>query len=72
MSLKIPGNIDDEDSLVSLHQQKHLQQICALVVEQILPPMAHDQFGHKHGDLAVLVGLLLLRMKSITGARTKR
>src|SRR5271165_682448 len=60
MPLKIPGNIDDQSSLVALYQQEHLQQVRALVVQQILPPVGHNQLGNQDSDLPVLVVLLLL------------
>ena len=59
-ALEVPGNIDDEDSLIAFDEQHELEQVGALVVEEILPPVLDDQFGHEDGDLAVLVGLLLL------------
>src|SRR5580658_4575151 len=60
MPFEIPGNIDDQSSLIALDQQHDLQQVRALVVEQILPPVGHDQLGNQDGDLPVFVVLLLL------------
>ena len=62
--LQIPGNVDHHDAPVAAHQQNHLQQAGAPVVQQALPPVAHHQLRHQHADL--------VRLDSRSASRSNR
>src|SRR5208283_2019174 len=64
---QVPGDVDDDDALFSLEQEKQLEQLHALVVKEVLPPVADHEFGQKHGDLAV--GVLLLQFQDVVHQR---
>jgi hypothetical protein len=40
---QVPGDVDDDDALFSLEQKKQLEHLHALVVQQVLPPVADDE-----------------------------
>src|SRR5581483_2933423 len=52
-TVQVPGNIDHDDILISLHQQSELQQVCSLIVQQVFIPVLHYQLRHKNGNLPV-------------------
>src|SRR6185437_7445931 len=43
--LEIPGDIDDENTLIPPEEEKKLEQVRPLVVEQIFPPVTNHEFG---------------------------
>jgi hypothetical protein len=55
---EIPGDVDDDDAAVAAEEQEQLEELRALVVEEVLPGVADDQLGDEDGDLAL--GVLLL------------
>src|ERR1700682_5883806 len=48
----VPGDVDEDDALVALQQDEPLQDFGAFVVQGIVIPVALDQLGHDHRDLA--------------------
>lgn len=56
--MKVPGDVDHDDSLVSLDQQNKFQQIRALIVEQVFIPVLYDEFRHEDRNLSVAYLLL--------------
>src|SRR5665213_2162042 len=51
--LEVIWNRRDDGALAE--QELALQEQGALVVQQLAPPRAHDEFRHDHGDEVVLV-----------------
>src|SRR5580692_7606761 len=57
--VQIPGDIDDDNLFISFDQQHELQQIGALIVQQILIPVLHHQLRNQNSNLPVSHLLLL-------------
>lgn len=51
----IPGNVDDDDALLTANEKQQFQEAGTLVVEQVLPPVADDQLWNEDGNVAVFV-----------------
>jgi hypothetical protein len=43
MSLKIPRYVDHDDALIASNQEDKFEQLGALIVQQILPPVLDDK-----------------------------
>jgi hypothetical protein len=64
---------DHRDALIAADKQQHLEQLCALIVQQCLPPAMNDQSGDQLRDLAL--GMVALDAEDVVDqrrARTKR
>jgi hypothetical protein len=49
--LRVPGDVDDHDALITSNKKEQLQQLGSLVVKRGLPPVFDDEFGNQDGDL---------------------
>ena len=51
--LQIPGDVDDDDALITANKKEQFEQLSPLVVERSLPPVFDHQLGHQDGDLTI-------------------
>jgi len=62
-ALQVPGDVDDDDALVALEQEEQLEELDALVVEEVFPPVFDDEFGEEDGDFAA--GVLVFEFEDV-------
>ena len=55
LAVQVPGHVDDDDVAVAAHEKEDLEQVGALVVQEILPPVTDDQLRHEDEDAAALI-----------------
>src|SRR5499425_6207 len=60
LRLQMIRNRSDRYALVAVEQQQGPDRLGSIVVQQVMPPMALDQFGNQHCDIAVRMKNLLL------------
>jgi hypothetical protein len=67
LALQVPGDIDDDDALIAAHQEQEFEELRSLVVEEVVPQAADDEFGKQDGDLAV--GVVALDLQDVLDER---
>src|SRR5580704_3427662 len=50
--LQVPGNVDDDNALITADKKEQLEQLSTLVVKRSLPPVLDYELGNQDGDLA--------------------
>jgi hypothetical protein len=51
--LQVPGDVDNNDALVTSPEEQQPEELSALVVERGLPPVFDHEFGDEDGDLTL-------------------
>src|SRR5215469_10269896 len=58
--LQVIRNRSHRYALVAVEQQQGSNRLGSIIVQQVMPPVALDQFGNQHCDIAVWMKNLLL------------
>ena len=69
LRVEVPWNVNDDDALVAPEQKKRFQDGSALVVEQIVIPMALHELGNQNSNL--LIRILSLGFEDVVHNRAE-